>query len=70
MPAVLLLVLYNPTNINGTRGVFGSEESNNECLESHNLRALKFKEQSHVNCSMELFSHRTASDMLLDSPRD
>lgn len=67
---VLTVGLYNPMNTNDTRGVFGSEESDKECLESHNLRALKFKEQSHVNCSMELFSHKTAPDMLLDSHRD
>lgn len=68
MPAVLPV---GPTNSNDSRDVSGAKGSNKEChLESHNLGALKFLEQGLVNCSIELFSHNTAVDILLGPLRD
>lgn len=68
MPAVLPV---GPTNSNDSRDVSGAKEGNKEChLESHNLGALKFLEQGHINCSIELFSHNTAVDILLGPLRD
>lgn len=57
MPAVLPLGLYNPTNCNVLETSLVQKEAIRD-VEAirHNLRALNFLGQSHVNCSMKLCS--------------
>lgn len=57
MPAVLPLGLYNPTNCNVLETSLVQKEAIRDVeAMRHNLRALNFLGQSHVNCSMKLCS--------------